>query len=178
VHASFEDLLQEVHDEFPSFKIVRKADSVFMRLIGFLLLVGTFGRMKTFMQSFTTTIGSTIYTPASWEDSREESKCVILRHERVHLRQQAFYGRLTFSLLYLFVFFPVGLAYYRAKFEKQAYAESLRARLDYYGPEAITDRYSRESMVSNFTGAGYMWMWPFRSSIEKWYDLTVSSLLR
>lgn len=178
VTPSYSELVKEIKEEFPQFSIVRKTDSRLMRTLDFFLGMISFGGLSSFMSSFTTTIGNTTYTPLEWQVISEAGRCVILRHERVHLRQQVRYGKVLFALLYLFAFLPVGLAYYRTKFEKQAYAESLRATLEYYGRDILLRPQSRVYMIKLFTGASYLWMWPFRKSVEKWYDDEVSALLR
>jgi hypothetical protein len=166
---------RDLEKEFPTFVLIPKSESFFMRLIGFLLKVLTFGKMNSFMDSFTTTIGFTVYTPAKWETYSPMSQAVTLRHERVHMRQQKKYSRIVFGFLYLFVVLPIGLAWYRAKFEMEAYEESLRAYQE-YGAD-ITGPALRESIVGHFTTAQYAWMWPFRGHVERWYDETVTKVL-
>ena len=74
-------VLLETVVEFPGFKTVPKGTSTFMKLLGYLLFFN-----KEFMSSYTTTIGSNMYTPTEWDTWTPESKASILRHERVHLR--------------------------------------------------------------------------------------------
>ena len=64
------------------------------------------------------------------------------------------------------------------KFEREAYEETLRAIAEEPGGIAYlrSDKKLRESIISNFTTAKYIWMWPFRRSIEKWYDDTLTLL--
>lgn len=172
----FDDLVREVREEFPAFKVVKKYDSGFMRLIDFLLRVVTIGRMTTFMTDFITTIGWTMYVPTSWVRHTDASKCIVLLHERVHLRQQKKYTRPLFAILYLFVFLPMGLAWFRAKFEKEAYEVTIRERAKAYGISHVTSPAGREGIIENFVGPSYGWMWPFRKSLERWYDSIVASL--
>jgi hypothetical protein len=167
---------RELEKEFPTFITVPKAESWFMQTLGFLLKVLTFGKMTAFMTSFTTTVGYTVYTPKNWETYSPLSQAVTLRHERVHMRQAKKYTRVLFGLLYLLVFLPVGLAWYRAKFEMEAYSESLRAYRE-YGVD-ITGPALRESIIGQFTSGNYAWMWPFRGYVERWYDETVREVLR
>ena len=174
---TYDELVAEIKAEFPDFQIKPKQESAFMRLLGKLLLVLTLGKMTAFMTSFTTTIGRTIYTPAKWESWKERPKMVILRHERVHLRQAKKYGQFLFSLLYLFAPVPMGLAWFRAKLEWEAYEESLRATAEFYGVGAVKVRAYRESVVYNFVGPNYAWMWPFRAQVERWYDDAILRLM-
>lgn len=160
-------------DEFPRFEIVRKQDSGFMKLLNVLLRIVTVGQMRTFMTGFVTTIGNTMWVPDGWDDWSPFARAAVLRHERVHLRQQERMGMLVYSLWYLLLPLPLFLAWGRAELEKEAYAESIRAYGEYWGQDFFTDDV-RERMVRHFTSAEYGWMWPFRRSIEKWYDRTVA----
>jgi hypothetical protein len=169
-------LSDEVRKEFPSFNLVKKSDSKLMAAISAFLKAITFGQMKAFMEDFVTTVGTTVYVPSRWEFWPTSSKMAVLRHERVHMRQSLKYGRLLYSFLYLFFPLPVGLAYFRMKLEKEAYEESLRAYAEYYGLQALQDVKIKDSMVGHFTTAEYFWMWPFKKSLEKWYDNAVAKL--
>jgi hypothetical protein len=168
----YELLLAKIQAEFPKFKIVPKDQSWLMKTANFFLLVITFGKQDRFMKSYTTTIGNTIYTASNWESKADANKIVIIRHERIHLRQFKKYTSILFSFLYLFVFFPTIFAYFRAKFEKEAYYESIKARLELYGERGISASF-REHVIKQFIGAGYFFMWPFRKSTEKWFDNAV-----
>lgn len=174
---NYSDLVAEIKQEFPEFNLVAKADSRFMGFLDIVLRVVTLDHMTAFMGSYTTTIGTTVYTPLIWPSMTEQERKAILRHERVHMRQAKKYGRLLFSFLYLFAFFPLGLAYYRAKFEQEAYEESMRAMLEYAGPQMLRSSIYRAYMVGHFVDASYGWMWPFRKQIEAWYDSTAAKLL-
>jgi hypothetical protein len=157
----------EIKSEFPAFTVVNKADSTLMKLLSHVMV-------STFMTNFTTTIGNTVYVPDEFESWSPASQCAVLRHERVHMRQAR---RLTFPLfafLYLLVFFPLGLAYFRAKFEMEAYAESLAAYKDY--GRSYSDAETKAWVTGEFTGASYGWMWPFSSTINAWFDSTVAAL--
>lgn len=181
--ATFNKLMEDTRKEFPDFKVKYKRDSGIMRAIDRLLKIITFGRMQTFMTVFITTYGNDIYVPDDWGARDPLQKCVILRHERVHFRQQLRYGSikwlssLVFSLLYIMWILPGGLSLGRRNFEQEAYEESLRARAEYYGVEALYDDDYRAFLVNTFISAEYFWMWPFRKSVERWYDDTVLKIL-
>lgn len=170
------ELVDEITQEFPDFKLVPKADSTFMKVLNVCLLIITFGQMKAFMTRFTTTIGDTVYTNTAWDERSEVSKIITLRHERIHMRQKKRYTAFGFSFLYLFVFFPIGLAYFRAKFEKEAYEESIRSVAFYVGIDRVKHPEFRKQLVDHFTTSQYFWMWPFRSAVERWYDGVVKEL--
>lgn len=166
-------LTREISDEFPAFCIVKKQDSRFMKMIDLVLRVITLGKMSTYMTDFITTMGTTVYVPEYWDQMPETSRMTVLRHERVHMRQARQYGRLWFSLLYLLVPLPLGLAYFRMKFEREAYEESIAAMFEYYGPKVFTNEV-KQNFLRHFTSAEYFWMWPFPRSLERWFWLTVN----
>jgi hypothetical protein len=172
----FEVLRAATAAEFPDFEVISKSKSTLMKLINFLLLVITFGKMNSFMTRFTTTMGTKVYVPDEWHDRPVESRLIVLRHERVHMRQAKKYGRLLFSLMYMALPFPVVFAYYRRKFEQEAYEESLIAMKEYYGNLVLKNPGIRTSMIEHFTTAEYYWAWPWKKSIESWFDKFVSSL--
>lgn len=172
---NFDELREDIQKEFPDFRMLQKEDSRFMRLLDFLLKVITFWRMQDFMVSFTTTIGNTVYVPSTWGVRPPKSKMIILRHERVHMRQRARLG-LWYSLSYLLLPAPAVWAYYRMRYEMEAYEESMRAVLEYYGLESFTPNL-RRNYIEHFTGPEYFWTWPWKSRIERWYDSTLARIL-
>lgn len=169
----YEKILNETKSEFPDFEILPKNKSVLMKFIDAALKIITFGQMKNFMTGFITVLGNKVYVPETWKDiTLITSKAEIIRHERVHMRQSKKYGRILFSFLYLVAPFPVGVAYFRKKFEQEAYEESLKALYEYHGEKIFTPKL-KEGMLAHFTGAQYFWMWPWRKDLEKWYDAAV-----
>ena len=172
----YDELVARLRDEFPRLRIVRKDESALHRAIHRALMVLTLGRMRTYLDSFQTTIGSTIYVTADFAARPADERYVTLRHEAVHLRQ---FRRLTLpvmALLYLLVPLPMGLAYFRARFEQEAYAESIRAAAEVWGPDYPRRADYRSYVIGQFTGPSYGWMWPFRSSLERWYDRILESV--
>jgi len=171
------DFIEELHREFPSFRIVKKAESRFANAIDVALKILTLGGQREFMDRYYTVIGDTLYVPIGWEETDPIDAVITLRHERIHLRQRR---RLTFPLMilvYLFLPLPLGLAYGRARLEWEAYSETLRATLELRGVEALRSTRLKERIVTQFTSPAYGWMWPFRSAVEGWYDAKVSELL-
>jgi hypothetical protein len=174
----YDALVAALRAELPGFRIVRKDRSRLHRVIDVALRVVTFGGMRDYLDSYQTTIGRTVYVTSDWDDWDGDRRYVTLRHEAVHLRQ---FRRLTLpimAVLYLFVPLPMGLAYFRARFEMEAYAESIRAAAEVWGPAYPRRAEYRAHIVAQFLGASYGWMWPFRRHIERWYDrvlLTVNA---
>lgn len=168
--------LEELRREFPRLRVVEKANDGFSLLIDKALKVLTFGGQRAYLTSYVTTIGSTIYLPLGWRERSAESRYVTLRHEAVHLRQFRRYGLVGMSLLYLLPVFPLGLAYGRARLEWEAYAETLRATFEVAGLEAARDPALRKSIVRQFVGPAYGWMWPFPRAVERWIDRFLAEL--
>jgi hypothetical protein len=171
-----ERFIQEMQQEFPGFRIVPKRESPLSKLIDVALRIVTLGGQRDYLRHYHTVLGSTLYTPESWDRTPDLERLITLRHERVHLRQRR---RLTFPLMafvYMVPFFPVGLAYGRARLEWEAYEETLVATAELCGLSALRSEGLREHIVRRFTGADYGWMWPFRSVVEHWYDQAVQKI--
>jgi hypothetical protein len=172
----YERLVAALREELPGFRIVRKDQSRLHRAIHYTLIAVTFGRMRAYLDSYQTTIGKTVYVTSDWDDWDADRRYVTLRHEAVHLRQ---FRKLTLpvmAVLYIFIPLPMGLAYFRARFEKQAYAETIRAAADVYGPQLPRSADYRKYVIDQFVGPNYGWMWPFRRHLERWYDQILAGL--
>lgn len=172
-----EAFFAELHAEFPAFRIVSKETSAFSRAIDIALRIVTFGGQDRFMTEYHTVIGATLYVPRAWERTTPRDKIVLLRHERVHLRQRRRFGFLLMAWIYLVPFLPLGLAYGRARLEWEAYEETLRATADLHGLAALQRRSLRDAIVRRFTGPDYGWMWPFRRQVEGWYERSIQQIL-
>ncbi len=161
----------------PQIKLVWKDASKLMKFINMLMHLGS--KNHPFMLEYATTIGKTIYMPNLWWDTaNEQQRLILLRHELVHIKQMQQYSTPLFLLLYLFVPLPLGCAYFRAKFEKDAYRETMQARYEYWGEDSITSTECREWIISQFTGKMYGWMWPFKQSMERWYKNTSQGIIK
>ena len=171
-------LLTELRREFPKFRIVEKKGDTFSVAIDLCLRVLTLGGQCNYLTRYHTVLGETLYVPATWSTMTDVDRVILLRHERVHLRQRRQYGSVAMGILYLFVFFPIGLAWGRARLEWQAYGETLRATAELKGMAAARDSQLRENIVRRFTGPDYAWMWPFRSQVENWYEQALTEIER
>lgn len=169
-------LLEEIHIEFPRFRLVRKHESRFQRAIHYGLMIITFGGMRHYLDSYQTTIGNTIYVTRDWDERDPRERYITMQHERVHLRQFHRYSLLGMALLYLLIPLPMGLAYFRARFEKEAYEQSIRTAASIYGIDHVRHGSFREHIVAQFLGPSYGWMWPFRRRINAWYDGIVQDI--
>jgi len=171
-----ERFIAEIREEFPAFRIVSKRGDTLSRLIHGALLILTLGGQRSYLSHYHTVLGYTLYTPDSWDSTPDLDRVIVLRHERVHLRQRRRYGFALMAFLYLIPFFPLGLAYGRARIEWEAYTETLRATAELKGLAAARDEALRSTLIGRFTGAAYGWMWPFPRAIERWYDAVLAEL--
>jgi hypothetical protein len=167
-------LLKEMKDEFPSFAVVPKRGNSLQRAIHVALKIVTVGGMRTYLTQYHTVLFGKLWVPDSWETMGDVDRYILLRHERVHLRQRKKMGDLTMGFVYLVPFFPIGLAYGRARIEWEAYTETIRATAEVRGlPSA---KLLRKHIVDRFVGPDYGWMWPFRSAVERWFDEVIADL--
>jgi hypothetical protein len=176
VEERYQALLDEIRREFPEFRIVKKPDSTFQRAIHAALVVVTFGAQRSYLDRYQTTMGRTVYVTADWDSRPAAERYLTMRHERVHLRQFARFGLVLMALLYVLLPLPLGLAWFRARFEWEAYTETLRAEAEVHGRAAVDDARFRARIVSQFTTGAYGWMWPFRRAVESWYDDALRTL--
>jgi hypothetical protein len=172
----YDALVGDLRAEFSRFRIVRKDQSGLHKAIHYALCAITFGQMTSYLTEFQTTIGSTVYVTPDWDDWDDDHRYVTLRHEAVHLRQFRTFGITGMTVLYVLLPLPMGLAWFRAHFEKAAYAESIRAAAEVWGSDYPRRTEYRRYVIQQFTGASYGWMWPFRGALERWYDDVLSSL--
>lgn len=171
-----EKLLREMKEEFPHFRVIPKSKSRLCLLIDAALRFITLGRQNRFLTVYHTVLGSTLFVSPTWDRMSPDERFVLLRHERVHLRQRQRYTTLGMAFLYLFPFFPLGLAYGRARIEWEAYGETLRARAEIFGIDAARDPALRKEIVERFVGADYGWMWPFPQIVGRWYDREIAQI--
>ena len=171
-----EIFIDEMRAEFPAFRIVPKRGHWPSRVLDLALKLITFGGQSSYLTRYHTVIGDTLYVPPTWDQMRDLDRVILLRHERVHLRQRRRYGSLGMTFLYLIPFFPLGLAYGRARIEWEAYEETLRATAELLGPEAARSPSLRAHIVQRFTGPDYGWMWPFERTVQAWYDRALANL--
>lgn len=169
-----ERLLADIRREFPRFRITPKRESSLSRVIHYLLAAVTFGGQRRYLTDFHTVIGHTLFVADSWRTLADVDRVILLSHERVHLRQGRRLSTLGMALVYLVPFFPLGLAYGRARLEWEAYTETLRATAQRKGLGAA--RALRPALVRRFCSAEYGWMWPFPVTVNRWYDRVIAQI--
>lgn len=149
-------------------RIVKKSAAWHQRAAAIGLKVVTFGGQRTYLTRYVTTLGHTIYVPDDFEDWEPARAWEILRHEAVHVAQFERYGWVVMVLLYGLLPFPLGLAYFRARLEWEAYRETLRAVAELDGLDAARSPALHDEIVRRFTGPDYGWMWPFPATVRAW----------
>lgn len=135
----FDALIREIQQEFPRFRIV--ADPALVNE----------GRLAAF--------GFTLRMSPALIGTRHG--IVLLRHDRVHLRDRRRLLYVFFWLAY-WLLLPTMLTL-RTLFEYRAYAETMRALRDEFG--AVTDQHV-EDIAAKFTGREYLWMLPCRPLVR------------
>ena len=176
----YEELMQVATQEY-GVVIEHKVDKWYWRAIGKLLHVITFGNVD-FMNSFFTTFGNRIGTAVPWDALSSAEKYEVLLHELEHIKQyrsagfgNVWVGFVLVSFAYLFLPLPIGLAWCRAKIEMGGYAQTIRALVRLYGARVAMSEKAR--IVEQFTSANYLFMWPFKRYMDKWYDSTLRKIL-
>jgi hypothetical protein len=75
-------------------------------------------------------IGDTIYYPEHVTEPDADEHKDTVEHEKEHLRQFEKYGTFCFLFLYALIPLPFFLAYFRWKFEREAYMVNLKNGAD------------------------------------------------
>lgn len=178
VYSQSEALLRDISAEFPSFRIVAKTGDRLSSVIDFALRLVTAGAQRHYLTRYHTVLGNTLYVAPVWQSMNDVARVILLRHERVHLRQRRRYTFPLFAFLYLVPLFPLGLSYGRARLEWEAYRETLRATAELKGFISLEDPGLRREIVRRFVGGDYGWMWPFPTAINRWFDQAVRELAK
>lgn len=175
-HPRSEALIAEIVREFPSFRIAPKRGDALQRAIDVGLRVVTLGGMRTYLTRYHTVLFGVLWVPDTWSGMGDLDRYVLLRHERVHLRQRRRMGDLLMGFVYLVPFFPLGLAYGRARIEWEAYEETLLATAEVHG---LAEAYALKGwLFARFRGPDYGFMWPFRASLERWFAASMARVER
>lgn len=166
--------MSELDAEFPRFRIRKKRESGLQKAIHIALLIITFGGQRVYLTRYHTVLWGTLWVPDAWDQMTDDDKYILLRHERIHLRQRKRMGDVVMAFVYLIPFFPLGLAYGRARIEWEAYIETIKATHEVYGLKSAEAL--RDSITERFVGADYGWMWPFPKSIHRWFEEVIRDI--
>ena len=171
-------LIAQIQQEFPGFRVVRKDQSRLQRAIAVALKIVTLGAQRVYLTDYQTTIGETVYVTPDWDELPADERYCTMRHELVHVRQFKRYTLPVMALLYLVSPLPLGLAWFRARMEKQAYAETIRASVEVFGELHVRRPEFAARIVRQFTGGAYGWMWPFPRAMRRWVAAQIDSAVR
>jgi hypothetical protein len=169
-----EALLAEIRAEFPGFAVVRKRGQALQTAIAVVLAIVTLGGQRHYLTRYHTVLFGKLYVPDLWDTMVDGARYILLRHERVHLRQRRRMGDVAMALWYLLPILPLGLAWGRARIEWEAYVETIRATAELYGIDAA--RRLEDEIVRRFMGPDYGWMWPFPKTIRRWFHAVIADL--
>jgi hypothetical protein len=166
--------LGELQSEFPDFEIRSKRRSGLQRAISIALAIVTLGGQRHYLTRYHTVLFGKLYVPDAWVSMSDDARYILLRHERIHLRQRRRMGDLTMGLAYLFLWLPLGLAWGRARIEWEAYVETVRATAEVFGLGAA--RSLEPEIVRRYVGPDYGWMWPFPETVRRWFREVIADL--
>lgn len=169
-----ERLVADIRLEFPSFEILPKRASRLQQAISIALALVTLGGQRHYLTRYHTVLFGKLYVPDSWDTMGDEERYILLRHERVHLRQNQRIGQLALAFVYLVPIFPLFLAWGRARIEWEAYVETIRATAEVRG--LVAARALKKDIVRRYVGPDYGWMWPFPSAVARWFDQVILEL--
>jgi hypothetical protein len=169
-----ERLLSEIRSEFAAFEIRRKRESAWQRAIGRALALLTFGGQVHYLTRYHTVLFGKLYVPDAWDEMGDDARYILLRHERVHLRQRRRMGDVVMAIVYLLPLLPFFLAWGRARIEWEAYVETIRATAEVSGLDAA--RSLENEIVRRYTGPDYGWMWPFPGAVRRWFRQVIADL--
>lgn len=182
------NILKNAQTLFPDVQVKFKNESTLMKLIGHILFFN-----KDFMNTYTTTIGNTVYFPSQeFIQKSPVTSSVIFLHENCHIYDSKRLHTIIFSLGYLFpqililfsllsfinplflffLFFLLPIpSYFRMKLEKKAYIMGLYAMHKISKRENYKiDLYKQADFAyQQFTGPYYCYMWPFKSIKDDLY---------
>lgn len=155
----------------------------FWKSLHWIVFVVTLGGNRKFLTDYYTTIGPWVGVPEDWEDGDMASIIAVLEHESIHIAQckrfglgSVYLGLPIFGFLYLFCL-PAGLAYFRWRFERAAYAHGINIKLELLDPVRMDParmawhrKYLIDSAVKQLTTGRYMWTWPFPGSVRRYFE--------
>jgi hypothetical protein len=155
----------------------------FWGLLNFLVKVVTFGKNQRFSTNYATTIGKKISVPVGWirptddggglsvSNLKSTQLKLVIAHECVHVEQQrriglgsVWVGMVPWAVAYLLLPLPYVLAYFRMRFECEAYTTSVVLEVTVLGAN-VQDAINEA--VDDVCGGGYGWSWPFKSAVRR-----------
>lgn len=178
------ELLEARAKQKYNLRIRHKEDVFWWQLLRWIVLFLTFFQIDLVERAWVT-LGRTVYVPRRYDPKQKkvyrygdipfEDYCT-LSHEIEHVKQYARFGIVLFLLIYIFPFFPIGLAYGRYYLERQAYLAGVIAAKSIDYTRWARQRYLKtptppleKAIQSCSTSPWYLWPWPFPKSVRLWF---------
>lgn len=157
---------------------------VFWTICHWFVFLITLGSNREFKTRYYTTFGPVIAVPEGWESRSLVGRIATLEHELVHVEQcksfglgNVWLGLIPFGFLYLFFPLPVGFAYFRWRFEREAYVVGIDAELQLRAPTSVDIIALRHHLISNavaqLTTGAYAWTFPFPTRARAYFEREV-----
>ena len=168
--AKLDDVVRRIHEA--GGRVVPKV-GWFWTTLHYVVMVVTFGQNRSFLTDYYTTIGGVVGYPTEGSSRSLAERIAVLEHELIHIKQCArlgfgkvWIGFPIYMVLYLLLPLPIGLAYFRWRYEREAYAHGINVRV------AIEPhRYNGliEEAVTELTTGAYGWTWPFKGTVRAYF---------
>ena len=118
----------------------------------------------TYLDSFQTTIGSTVYVTPDWDDWEPDRRYVTLRHEAIHLRQfRTLYAARDGGAVPAVAVAGRARLVSRAASRRRRTPRAIRAAAEVWGSDYPRRPTFATTWSRNSSGPSYGWMWPFRT---------------
>lgn len=154
----------------------------FWNILDLLVKIVTFGKNKKFLTDYVTTLGNRIAVPVGWREEVASPirRLALLHHELTHVRQCAalgfghvWLGFPLYSLLYLLIPVPIGFAYFRWRYEREAYLVGIKVCRRYSLSIAELSE-AVENAIDQLSGPFYAWTWCLRLHVRRWFVLELA----
>lgn len=175
----YELLMVKLQQELPRLRLIRRCDSLFLKILFWPLTK----ILRRKYDTFSTTIGNTVYVPDDWYSWSDDAKYKLLRHEIMHVRQFNAYpfscikntnfwwlNAFIVGFLYLLVL-PVRWTM-RAEFEREGYTQTLLVAHELGLLTKENQLEYADWMAEIFGGSCYAWMWN-RNKAYRWALATI-----
>lgn len=148
----------------------------FWKTIHYVVMIVTLGFNRTFLNGYYTTLGNVVGVPDGFDRACEKNPlhvAEVIEHENIHINQAkrwglgyVWLGYIPYAICYLLLPVPFLFAYFRYRFEREAYAHGINFYLQFY-PDARERRIAHA--VANLCGGEYAWTWIIRSQVDRWF---------